>query len=97
MHVCPPPPTSAQSAPWLQTLTAEFVARARSRTRQGALRTKDWLHLSLAYEFRPEDSEALATLAREMVDPRADAGWELRLYERHPDRSWMCHASWPVD
>jgi ubiquitin-associated SH3 domain-containing protein len=83
-------------SPWLQALTAEFKTLATSPTRRDDLRLKDWLHLSLAYEFAPEHGSALASLARAMVDPQADASWDLRLYERLGDGTWACHASWPL-
>jgi ubiquitin-associated SH3 domain-containing protein len=83
-------------SPWLKGLTANFADRAASPTRRDSLRLKDWLHLSLAYEFPPARGPELARLAVELVDLHAPVGWELRLYQRHPDKSWTCHASWPL-
>jgi hypothetical protein len=82
--------------PWLVAMVADFARRAASPTRQG-LRLKDWLHLSLAYGFPPEQHEPLASLARDLVDARAPVSWELRFYERHPDNTWTCHARWPLE
>jgi hypothetical protein len=80
---------------WVKQVMATFATlAAASPTRSDALRVKDWLHLSLAYGFPAEQHPALATLARELVDPRAPVGWDLRLYERRPADEWALHASW---
>jgi len=84
-------------AAWLQNVVADFATRAHSPTRADALRLKDWLHLSLAYGFRPAQHAPLAHLARNLVDPYAPAIWEVRLYTRHPDNTWTCHRRWPLD
>ncbi len=83
-------------SPWLRALVADFAARADSPTRASPLRLKDWLHLSLAYGFAPEQGDGLAALARALVDAAAQVTWELRLYERLPDGGWVCHRSWPL-
>jgi ubiquitin-associated SH3 domain-containing protein len=83
-------------SPWLIDLCADFIATAGSSTRRDALRPKTWLHLSLAYEFQPGHGARLKELAEAVVDPSSEVTWELRLYERLPDRSWDCHASWPI-
>lgn len=82
-------------SPWLKALVADFARRAHSPSRGEALRLKDWLHLSFAYDFVPEHSLGLEQLARELVDPFAPTGWELRLYERTTG-GWRAHAAWPV-
>ena len=82
-------------SPWLIALAARFAQHARSSTRRDALRLKDWLHLSLAYDFRPEQRERLAALARESVDPLTPAGWDILLYERDGAR-WITHGRWPI-
>lgn len=79
---------------WLKRLIAGFAARAASPTRDGPIRLKDWLHLSLAYDFPAAQHEHLAALANELVDPQASVGWELRLYESHGDGRWTCHGAW---
>lgn len=81
---------------WLRDLTADFAARAASPTRNEALRLKDWLHLSLAYNFASEQHAALRRLAEAIVDVAAPVAWELRFYERCSDGSWHCHASWDL-
>jgi ubiquitin-associated SH3 domain-containing protein len=84
-------------SPWVKQLSADFASRAAaSPTRPDPLRLKDWLHLSLAYGFAPEQHERLAALARQLVDPIAPADWELRLYERQPDKRWILHAAWAL-
>jgi ubiquitin-associated SH3 domain-containing protein len=84
-------------SPWLEALTADFAATVDSPSRRDELRLKRWLHLSLAYEFRPEDGPALADMAASMLDVAAPVAWELRLYERLPDGGWLCHAGWKID
>jgi hypothetical protein len=84
------------SSPWLQTLIADFARTACSSTRRDALRLKDWLHLSLAYAFPPDQHATLVALARDLVDISAPVSWELRFYERHADGDWTCHARWPL-
>jgi ubiquitin-associated SH3 domain-containing protein len=81
---------------WLKQMIADFADSVDSSTRRDDLRLKGWLHLSLAYGFPPEQGEALAGLAREFVNVTAPVRWELRLYERNADWSWICHASWPL-
>jgi ubiquitin-associated SH3 domain-containing protein len=81
-------------APWLKALISDFIACAASPTRNEALRRKDWLHLSLAYEFAVEHHTALAEFAQQLVDLQAAAEWELRFYERHADATWTLHAAW---
>ncbi|MBC8162950.1 MAG: hypothetical protein H7Z42_17215 [Roseiflexaceae bacterium] len=81
---------------WLKGMIASFAQRAASPTRRDALRLKDWLHLSLAYEFPAAQREPLARLAQAHVDPAAQVAWELRLYERQPGDTWTCHSAWPL-
>jgi hypothetical protein len=87
---------------WLKNMIANFASLAESPTRQDTLRLKDWLHLSLAYEFQPEQSEALIQLAQEYINLGSPVQWELRFYQRHseqhhPDQRWICHQSWQLD
>jgi ubiquitin-associated SH3 domain-containing protein len=82
---------------WLKNMIASFATLATSPTRQDALRLKDWLHLSLAYEFQPEQSKSLIQLAQEYINLQASVQWELRFYQRHPDQGWICHQSWQLD
>jgi ubiquitin-associated SH3 domain-containing protein len=83
-------------SPWLKALIADFTRSVDSPTRRDALRLKNWLHLSLAYAFPPQQHEPLAILARELVNPQAPVGWELRFYERAVSGAWICHSSWPL-
>jgi type VI protein secretion system component VasA len=83
-------------SPWLKQLTAEFIPLAMTESRQEAIRKKDWLHLSLAYDFPPEQHEILKNLASETLYLDAQVGWELRFYERHPDNRWTCHRVWSL-
>lgn len=81
-------------SPWLQSVAAGFAANAAasSPTRADTIRLKDWLHLSLAYEFGPAHEPALASAALASVDPRALAGWRVGLWQRDGDR-WTSHWS----
>ena len=81
-------------SPCLQQITAHFANLADSPTRRDALRLKDWLHLSLAYEFRPEHRARLVQLATQLVDISAPVAWELRFYERRASDEWLQHAAW---
>lgn len=83
-------------APWLQRLMVDFACTVASPTRRGPLRLKSWLHLSLAYEFPPEQAKNLSRLALQLVDPAAPVGWELRYYQRGQNRQWTCHQVLPL-
>jgi len=87
----------ALRANWLKRLTAEFAQQADSQTRPEAIRLKDWLHLSLAYDFNPEDGPKLQQLATELIDPSATVDWEMRFYQRSEQQQWTCHRSWPIE
>lgn len=80
----------------LRKLILDFVCTATSPTRKTPLRPKDWLHLSLAYGFVPDQAAALQSLAEDLVDPRSPVGWELRFYQQNPDASWLCHQRLPL-
>ena len=81
----------------LKNLIANFAKIENSATRQEKLRLKDWLHLSLAYDFNPKHGKNLKQLAREIIDIKADVSWELRLYQKHPDWTWKCLHSWVLN
>ena len=80
---------------WSIALIQAFADLAQSPTRRDSLRLKDWLHVSLAYQFPAERHEPLAALARAMVDPNASVAWELRLYERST-AGWVLHGQWAL-
>lgn len=84
------------SSEWMRQLVLDFVGAATSPTRKTPLRPKDWLHLSLAYDFAPEQADTLKSLAQELIDPAQAVEWELRFYQRQPDQSWLCHRRWPL-
>lgn len=81
---------------WLKNMIATFTKLVASPTQQEAVRLKDWLHLSLAYKFQPEQSKQLIQLAQEYVNLQASVQWELRFYQRHLDQHWTCHCSWQL-
>lgn len=82
---------------WLKNVIATFATLATSPTRQDALRLKDWLHLSLAYEFQLEQSKLLMQLAQAHISLQASVQWELRFYQRHANHHWTCHQSWQLN
>jgi hypothetical protein len=82
---------------WLKQLIVNFAAIAHSPTRSDALRLKDWLHLSLAYDFRSEHAEMLTQLAQQLIHTDASVEWELRFYQRQSDRTWICHQFWRLE
>lgn len=83
-------------SPWLKHLMVDFACTAVSPTRKSALRPKNWLHLSLAYGFPSEQSDALSKLATSLVDPQAAVAWELCFYERRSPKDWCCHCRLPL-
>lgn len=83
-------------ADWLKQLVATFSAQTHSPTLQAPLRLKDWLHLSLAYDFQPEHAPMLKQLADELIDISAEVTWELRFYQRSHNNTWRCHRAWPL-
>ncbi|HHP7232340.1 MAG TPA: hypothetical protein ACFCUY_15945 [Xenococcaceae cyanobacterium] len=78
----------------LKQLVNNFARLENSPTRQEKLRLKDWLHLSLAYDFNFEYGEKLQDLATEIIDLKAEVNWELRFYQKNPDWTWKCWRSW---
>ena len=82
----------------VKPLVRRFVASASSPSRARPLRTKEWLHLSLAYGFPSAHRGPLRTLARERLGSIASVpgSWEVCLYERTRDGSWIRHAAWPL-
>ena len=81
----------------LKQLIGNFARLASSSTRQEKLRLKDWLHLSLAYDFDPKYREQLKDLARETINLQADVNWELRFYQKNSDWTWNCWQAWVLN
>ena len=81
---------------WLKQLIDAFITFASSPTRRDAIRKKDWLHLSLAYQFPPAQAPTLRSLAQSFVHLDAAVKWQLRFYEQHPDKLWTCHQTWQL-
>jgi ubiquitin-associated SH3 domain-containing protein len=84
-------------SPWLQTLMAQFAYQASPVSDPDRICPKEWLHLSLAYDFDDAHTDQLKALARTLIDPTAPVGWELRFYERHRLHQWTCHSRWELD
>lgn len=80
---------------WLIDLTTTIAAGHRPGPDDDPLRPKDWLHLSLAYGV-VDDLTAHARLARRLIDPRLEVGWEVGLWERNHDGSWTRHTDPPA-
>ena len=80
----------------IKQLIANFAQLENSSTRQEQLRLKNWLHLSLAYGFNPQDSEQLKYLATELINIQANVNWELRFYQKNADWTWKCWQSWSI-
>ncbi len=80
-------------SPWLKQVMVDFACTATSPTRTSPLRLKDWLHLSLAYDFQADHADQLEALAYDLVDSTASVAWDLRYYQRNPDNTWVCHTS----
>ncbi len=82
----------------VKRLVRRFAATAASPTRAEPLRTKEWLHLSLAYGFPTAYQGALRRVACERLGSvdSIPATWEICLYERTRDERWIRHAAWPL-
>ncbi len=80
----------------LKQLIINFTQIENSPTRTEKLRLKDWLHLSVAYDFDYRDGENLKSLATELIDLNSKVNWELRFYQKHPDWTWKCLRSWII-
>lgn len=83
-------------APELKTTIADFIAESQAISDPKNLRSKDWLHLSFAYNFEAGNYEILKKIALDSIDINAPVQWEIRFYQRHEDGSWTCHQSWTV-
>lgn len=83
-------------APKLKQLIQYFAKTTPSPTRQDDIRTKSWLHLSLAYGFKENQAKRLESLAQSLVNPEADATWELRFYRRDEGNGWICYHQWEL-
>ena len=81
----------------IKTLIINFFQNKTINNYQEKLRLKDWLHLSLAYNFNPEYESKLKQLALETIDLKSDVNWELRFYQKNPDWSWKCLQSWKIN
>ena len=81
----------------LKMLITNFAQTKTLLNYQEKLRLKDWLHLSLAYDFNPAYEAELKKLAMVMIDIKANVNWELRFYQKNPDWSWKCLQSWQID
>lgn len=80
---------------WVVDLAERFALLNRPRSpHEDEVRVKRWLHLSLAYGV--DDLSGAASMACELVDPDAPAGWHLLLYERSEGHEWVSHQEWSL-
>jgi len=82
----------------IKSLVRSFARTAMSPTRTEPLRTKEWLHLSLAYGFSPDHRGTLRRIAREHFGSIGSipVSWEIVLYERAGSGRWIRHAVWSL-
>ncbi|MEM8832134.1 MAG: hypothetical protein AAGE96_22695 [Cyanobacteria bacterium P01_G01_bin.19] len=80
----------------LKQLIVDFSGVEKAIAYREKLRLKDWLHLSLAYNFAPQHNKKLEHLARDTIDIEVKNDWELRFYQKNPDWSWNCLKSWQL-
>ena len=80
----------------LKQLIANFAQAETLKKYPNQLRLKDWLHLSLAYNFNPEYETRLKQLAIDTIDIKANVNWQLRFYQKNPDWSWKCLQFWTI-
>ncbi len=80
----------------LKQLIVNFARIETSTKRPEAIRIKDWLHLSLAYDFDRQHSAELKNLALETIEPKAKVDWELRFYQKNVDWTWNCLKAWSL-
>lgn len=81
---------------WLARRTEEVVAAHQLQPGEDALRSKDWLHLSLAYGI--DDLDPYRRLALDHgLDRRPIGGWEIGLWERTTTGAWHRLTDSPAD
>ncbi len=83
-------------AHWVRQLASDFATSANRGQRSTRISAKNWLHLSLAYDFPPQQQAAFGALARQQVDPGAAVSWQIRYCQREAGASWLCHQAWQL-
>ncbi|MCC6435291.1 MAG: hypothetical protein IT196_09705 [Acidimicrobiales bacterium] len=75
----------------LSAVAAAFALACAPRRQPGddALRLKDWLHLSLAYDTDGDTLDRHGALAHAVVDDGLQCDWEIGLWRRHPVDRWQ--------
>jgi hypothetical protein len=86
----------AITAPWLKQVMVNFACTVKSPTRKMPLRIQEDLGLPLAQGFAPAQMAAVAAQAQESIHWQAPTHWEMRFYQRSPERGWICHQSWDL-
>lgn len=81
----------------LKQLIANFAQAETLEKYSDKLRLKDWLHLSLAYDFNSDRETHLKQLAIDTINIKANVNWELRFYKKNPDWSWKCMQAWLIN
>jgi hypothetical protein len=75
---------------WLRTLISKMISTASSHGIARNVKSKSWLHLSLAYGFREKDAHKLKHLAVDTICPRSSVEWNLRFYSRDESNQFEC-------
>jgi len=87
-------------SPWIISKIQEFIQTLQIAHRDprelAPIRPKEWLHVSLAYEFSPIAAMPLKELAQNLINPQLSVSWELRLYQRLTENQWDCHGRWEL-
>ena len=87
-------------SPWIKSKIQEFIEILQIEHRDpqelAPIRPKEWLHVSLAYEFSPIAALPLKELAQDLINPQLSVSWEVRLYQRLTGNQWTCHGQWEL-
>lgn len=87
-------------SPWIKSKIQEFIEILQIEHRDpqelAPIRPKEWLHVSLAYEFSPIAALPLKELAQDLINPQLSVSWEVRLYQRLTGNQWTCHGRWEL-
>jgi ubiquitin-associated SH3 domain-containing protein len=80
----------------IQTFIQTLQIQHRHQHELAPIRPKEWLHLSLAYEFSSIAAMPLKQLAQDLINPELSIGWEVRFYQRMAGNQWHCHGHWEL-
>ncbi|WP_035985740.1 hypothetical protein [Leptolyngbya sp. KIOST-1] len=86
----------AITAPWLKQVMVNFACTVKSPTRKMPLRIQEDLGLPLACGLDHKQVDAVVAQATAAIDCQTPTQWEMRFYQRSPNRGWVCHRSWDL-